>query len=230
MVSFSFSSADDEISSVFEPGVSPPSERLETIKKFREEGINCGMFLMPVIPFITDKPDIIHDTIKKAKNVGVDFIIFSGMTLKEGRQKDYFMDVLKKNYPDLFVEYSQIYKGDKWGGATSEYYNSIHQTFNNIVNNYKIPKRIPSKFFKDFVSENDYVTVILEQMDYLLKNSGRKSPYGYAAYSISKLDEPLSGMKFNLRDIKGVGPTTEKIILEILNTSTSSYYEKLLFN
>jgi DNA polymerase/3'-5' exonuclease PolX len=31
-----------------------------------------------------------------------------------------------------------------------------------------------------------------------------------------------------MRQIRGVGPATEKIILDILNTGTSSYYEKLL--
>jgi DNA polymerase/3'-5' exonuclease PolX len=35
-------------------------------------------------------------------------------------------------------------------------------------------------------------------------------------------------MKHNLQDIKGVGKVTEKIILEILETKTSQYYESLL--
>ena len=69
---------------------------------------------------------------------------------------------------------------------------------------------------------------MLEQLDYFLKMQRRSSPYGYAAYSISKLKEPLSTMKGDLQKLKGVGRTTERIILEILNTGTSSYYEKLL--
>ena len=72
------------------------------------------------------------------------------------------------------------------------------------------------------------VIVILEHIDYLLKLEGGKSPYGYAAYSISKLAEPLSDMKEELRQLKGVGKTTERIILEILNTGSSAYYQKLL--
>jgi DNA polymerase/3'-5' exonuclease PolX len=61
-----------------------------------------------------------------------------------------------------------------------------------------------------------------------MKMQGKKSPYGYAAFSISKLKEPLSDMKTNLRSISGVGSFTEKIILEILEAGSSSYYEKLL--
>jgi DNA polymerase/3'-5' exonuclease PolX len=70
--------------------------------------------------------------------------------------------------------------------------------------------------------------VMLEHLDDLLKIQDKKSPYGFAAYSISELEKPLSAMKDNLQSLKGVGPVTEKIILEILDTNTSSYLEKLL--
>ena len=228
MISFSFSSVDNKISKIFEPGVPSPSERLETIRKLKDEGFYCGMFLMPVIPFITDKPELIEESVKKAKEAGVDFIVFSGMTLKEGRQKDYFHNILKKNYPELLVEYNNIYHGDKWGSATSSYHESINKTFSFFTRRYKMPVRIPSFLFKDFVDKNDLVVVILDQIDYLLKLHGNKSPYGFAAYSISKLEEPIGNIRNNLRSIKGVGPTTEKIILEILDTGNSKYYEKVM--
>jgi len=72
------------------------------------------------------------------------------------------------------------------------------------------------------------VIVVLEHIDYLLKLKGRTSPYDYATYSISQLKEPLSSMKRELKRINGVGKVTEKIILEILKTGSSSYYKKLL--
>ena len=228
IVSFSFSSVNDKISSIFEPGVPPPSERLKTLAFFKSEGIPCGMFLLPVIPFITDKPELMEESVRKANKVGLDFVIFGGMTLKDGRQKDYFFNVLKKHYPDLAKEYQKIYTGDKWGQASGEYYDSLNLTFNKIAKKYKMPKRIPYALFKDILSENDLVIVILEHIDYFLKLKGKRSPYGYAAYSISKLKEPLSSMKGELRKLKGIGRTTEGIILEILETGTSSYYEKLL--
>ena len=228
IVSFSFSSADDKISAIFEPGVPSPSERLETIEFFKDEGISCGMFLLPVIPFVTDKPNLLEETIRLAKDAGVDFIIFGGMTLKDGKQKEYFFETLKKTYPELTTEYHHIYRGDKWGNAIGEYYESINQTFNVIAKKYRMPKRIPPALYRDILSENDLVIVILEHIDYLLKLEGKKSPYGYAAYFISKLNEPLSSIKNELRQIKGVGKVTERIILEILNTGNSSYYEKLL--
>ncbi|VUT27016.1 MAG: hypothetical protein MOIL_01825 [Candidatus Methanolliviera sp. GoM_oil] len=91
-----------------------------------------------------------------------------------------------------------------------------------------MPVRIPASLFKDMLSENDLVVVILEHIDYFLKLEGKSSPYGYAAYSISQLKEPLSTMKGDLQKLKGVGRVTEDIIMEILETGRSSYYEKLL--
>ena len=51
---------------------------------------------MPVIPFVTDKPELMEQSVAKAKEIGLDFIIFGGMTLKQGRQKEHFINKLKK--------------------------------------------------------------------------------------------------------------------------------------
>jgi DNA repair photolyase len=228
IVSFSFSSTDEAISKIFEPGVPSPQKRLETISFFKENGIACGMFLLPVIPFITDKPDVMEKTIQDAKDAGVDFIIFGGMTLKEGKQKEYFLNALRRYNPNLEINYQMVYPGSKWGEATPEYYDQLHRIFNILTKQYKLPKRIPPELFKDLLSENDLVIVILEHLDYLLKLEGKTSPFGFAAYSISQLKEPLSSMTTRLRTIKGVGRTTEQIILEILHTGSSTLYKKLL--
>ena len=186
------------------------------------------MFLLPVIPFITDTPELMEETIRKASEVRLDFIIFGGMTLKEGKQKDYFFNTLRNKCPKLIREYENIYQKNKWGEAAGEYYNSINLTFNSIMKKYKIPPRIPLALYKDILEENDLVVVILEHIDYLLKLKVRTSPYGYVAYSISQLKEPLSSIKRELKRINVVGKVTEKIILEILETKSSSCYKKLL--
>ncbi len=227
IVSMSFSSVDDGLSAFLEPGVPPPSKRLKTLELFKKAGIACGMFLLPIVPFITDTLDLMEDSVRKACDVGVDFIIFGGMTLKEGRQRDYFFDALKDR-PELIAEYRKIYKGGKWGEATGKYYDTIHEAFNDITKKYRVPKRMPSYLYKDILDENDLITVILEQIDYSLKMEGKKSPYGYAAYSVSQLNEPISNIKHDLQQLKGVGEVTERIILEILDTGSSSYYERLL--
>jgi len=228
IVSFSFSSANDPISRVVEPGVPLPSSRLKTMERFKNEGIPCGMFLLPVIPFITDTEQLMEDTMGEAKDVGVDFVIFGCMTLKEGRQKDYFMNAANRLYPELAAKYETLYTSSKWGQPTKEYYASASTRFGSIAKKYRMPVRIPSVFFKDLLGENDLAVVLLEHIDYLLRLQGKASSFGYAGYSISQIKDPLSNVKAELRKIKGVSEAAEAIILEILRTGGSSYYEQLV--
>jgi DNA repair photolyase len=228
IISFSFSSTNDEASAVFEPNVPPPSERLKTMAFFKRNGFACGMFLLPVIPFITDTPEMITETLRKAHKIGVDFVIFGGMTLKEGRQKEHFFNSLRAHYPELAAKYKQIYGGEnKWGQPTEDYYAKVCSVFTEVSRKYKIDRRMPPALYSDILSENDLVTVMLEQLDYFLQLEGKRSSFGYAAYAISQLNAPLSTMKNRLKEIKGVGEKTEKIILEILETKDSSYYNNI---
>jgi len=228
IVSFSFSSTKDDVSAVFEPHVPPPSERLKTLAFFKKNGIACGMFLLPVIPFITDTPEIIAEALRKSHEIGVDFVLFGGMTLKDGRQKEYFSSSLREKYPELLAKYGQIYGVEnKWGQAPEQYYNKINSIFNEMSRKYRVARRMPPALYRDILSENDLVVVMLEQLDYFLQLEGKRSSFGYAAYAISQLNTPLSAMKSTLKDIKGVGEKTEKIILEILETKNSAYHNNI---
>ncbi len=230
LISFSFSSVSDQLSRIFEPGVPCPSVRLETIKRIKKAGMSCGMFLIPVIPLITDTPEMIEQSLKKGREAGIDFVIFGGMTLKDGLQKDYFMKVLQTNFPDLIPQYETIYsKNSQWGETSFEYSKFTHKIFNQIASRYKIPKRIPPRIYQNLISKQDLIIVILEHLDYLLKLKNQKSPYGYSAYMLSKINEPLENLsEKELLNIKGVGPVTVKIIQEIINTGKCSYYESLI--
>jgi len=228
MVSFSFSSVDEETTRIFEPGVPSPAERLSVVADLKREGIPCGMFLMPVIPFVTDTPASIEAAVVKGKEAGVDFVSFGGMTLKEGRQKDYFSEALERNYPDLLPEYHCIYRADKWGRPAGDYTESIHRVFDIIASRHRMPKRVPLPLYRDVLDGNDLVVIILEHIDYLLELRGERSPFGYAAYSIAQLGEPISTRRQDLMKITGVGKRVERMIREILDTGTCAYYQRLM--
>ncbi|MFC2088306.1 radical SAM protein [Calditrichota bacterium] len=230
IVSFSFSSADDKISKIFEPGVPSPSERFNLIKKIKDTGMSCGMFLMPVIPFLTDTPEKIEETLQSAKEAGIDFVIFGNMTLKIGRQKEHFFRILQKHYPELIPKYEQLYcNRDQWGAPISKYITSIHQIFEQKALVLKIPIRMSFEIYQKFLNQNDMIIVILEHMDYILKLRNQKSPYGYAAYSLSKLQKPIANIpKEKLLKMKGMGPVTVKIINEIIENGRCKYYENLM--
>ena len=228
IVSFSFSSMDDAIGEIMEPGLPSPVERLEAISTLKKEGITCGIYFMPIIPLVTDTTEQIEKVYSKSREVGVDFMTYGAMTLKPGKQKDHFLHALKQYKPGIESDYKNIYLNNQWGGAKNEYYQVLNKRILEINKKYKIPLRIPPIIYNDILDENDYISVILEQIDNLLNLRGEKSPYGYAAWNISQLPKPLSSYRNNLKSIKGVGNVTEKLILEILNTGTCRYLLKLL--
>lgn len=230
MISFSFSTTDDEIAKIFEPGVPGPSKRLELIKRIKAKGLPCGAFLMPVIPFISDTPEKIATTVATLKEAGVDYIIFGGMTLKPGRQMNHFYDVIDTHFPDELHKYKKIYTSNKYGMATWKYYAYIDKSFRNAVKALSIPPRIPAKFFAGIISRTDQIVVMLEHLDYMLKPEWKKNPYGFAAYAISQLPEPIEAYQNKLTEISGVGEKTAKFIHEILETGTAAYYDKLIYH
>ena len=229
IISMSFSSVDDGISAHFEPGVPLPSRRLKTLELFKKRGFPVGMYLMPVLPFITDTPEKIQQTVREAVNVGVDFIIFGGMTLKGGRQQHYFYNVLKDYDASLINTYKHIYSDNSCGEARGDYYQSVHNVFHKIARSFNIPARIPPHLWRRLVDENDRVVVVLEHIDYLLKLRGEMSHYGAAAYSISQLKEPISTILDRVQELPGVGKSTAGLIRELLAAGRSTYYEWLLF-
>ncbi len=228
MVSFSFSSMDEGISAIFEPGVPSPGDRLKALIRFKREGLACGMFLLPLIPYITDLPDMVEECVARAAEAKLDCVIFGGMTLKDGRQRAYFFRVLEEYYPSLVPEYHNLYRNGERGNPEKVYSEAINMLFGAIARKYRLPLRIPPSVYGDVLKGNDRVVVILEHMDYLLRMMGKPSPYGRAAYSISRLKEPLSSRVSDLRGIRGVGKVTERIIREILETGSSSYYRDLM--
>jgi DNA repair photolyase len=229
IVSFSFSSVDDKLSAVFEPNVPPPSERLETIKLLKDKGFACGMFLLPVIPFVTDSPKYIEEALNQASQVGVNFVIFGGLTLKQGIQKDYFINTLKNHYPEIIPRYQIIYQESKWGEAIRRYSDAIHQIFSNMNQKYKLPIRMPPALYEDLLDLNDKLIVTLEHIHYLLALKGRKTSYGYAAYSISQLRDTLSITSGGFKTVPGISSEAKEVIQEMIETGSSSLLKMLLY-
>lgn len=230
VVSFSFSTVDDSLGRKLEPGVPPPSARLETIKRFKDAGFSCGMYLMPVVPFITDSVEMIEQSVAAAKTAGVDFIVFSGMTLKPGRQKDYFKRFLNNSFPELVPRYDQLYSNNSpWGEPAGGDASGIEKLFVNAASKYRMPKRMPLGIWAPLVSRTEQILLMLDQLGYLADLKGLNNPYTQAGWSLSKSEVPIETLSSeDLCKFSGVGVFTAKLIHEITETGSCGYYEKLL--
>lgn len=228
IVSFSFSSCDAEMSAIVEPGLPGPRERLEAMAALRKFGVPCGALLMPIIPFLSDTPEMLDATIRSIKEAGAQYLLFSSMTLKPGRQKDHYLEQIQHHYPKLVSEYDRIYPPDPWGHPIPAYTRSLTRRIIPIARKYQIPLRIPLSFFASKISEWDQITILLEQIDALNNFQGNRSQYSKMLWKMEPWKIPLS---FALTDpvfTAKLDPKTAQILREYVDTGACREYDQLL--
>jgi DNA repair photolyase len=115
IVSFSFSTMDQEMAKVFEPGAPSPINRLETLSKCKDAGFKTGACLMPLLPFLSDSKEHLDFMIGKVKEYGGDFVLPAGLTLFGDKTHDsrvrYFKTV-EKYYPGVVLKTKQLFAGN----------------------------------------------------------------------------------------------------------------------
>jgi DNA repair photolyase len=228
LIGISLSSVDEGISRIYEPGVPSPAERLEILRQAKARGIPCAVFLLPVIPYVTDGEDLFDRALKSATEAGADFLIFGSMTLKQGRQAGYFLGHLARHHPESLEAYGKIYGGDRWGQPAGAYVRILNERFLRAAAGYSLPLRMPPELFGDLLDDRDRVVVILDQMDYLFRLRGRRSAYGAASRAIAGMPGPIRDALTRGELPSGVSTKARALIEEILETGTAGLYEELL--
>ena len=139
-VSFSISTSDDNLAAMIEPGASKPSERFRAMREIASAGVNTGVILMPVLPFIEDNQKNIREIIEQAKECGASFILPSfGVTLRD-RQRTYYYQKLDKHFPGIKKEYLRKF-GNLYFAPANDM-GTLSNYFSNLCSKYKIPTQI----------------------------------------------------------------------------------------
>ena len=108
IISFSFSTLDDKVGKIFEPGATPPSQRLLTLQKCLAEGFRTGVSMMPLLPFISDTTahlELLFSTFQAAK---VDYVLPATLTLfgnGKADSKTLMLQAIRKHFPHLEQKY-----------------------------------------------------------------------------------------------------------------------------
>lgn len=122
IISFSFSTIDDTIGKIFEPGATAPSGRLEAVKKCVDHGFLTGISMMPLIPFITDTTEQLRLSFSAFKNSGVDYVLPATITLfgnGASDSKTLMLNAIRKHYPHLENKYMDFFRD---GSEMPQYY------------------------------------------------------------------------------------------------------------
>jgi DNA repair photolyase len=110
-VCFTVTTADDDLGKRVEPGAPLVSRRFRAAKILAERGIQVGLLMMPILPFIEDNEDNITQILTLAREYGIRFVVpWFGMSLRT-RQREYYYDRLDVLFPGVKEKYQQRYGG-----------------------------------------------------------------------------------------------------------------------
>lgn len=108
-VSFTVTTTDDDLARRLEPGAPVPSRRLAAMAQLASEGIETGVVMMPILPFIEDTPENILNIVEASSRNNADYIIPAfGMTVREG-QREYFYAKLDEHFPGVREKYEKTF-------------------------------------------------------------------------------------------------------------------------
>jgi DNA repair photolyase len=112
-VSFTITTADDALAAQVEPRAPRPAARFAAMRALAEAGIQTGVTLMPVLPFIEDNEENLTAIVEGAAASGATYILpWMGMSLRD-RQRAYYYRQLDRRFPGLRARYERTY-GDRY--------------------------------------------------------------------------------------------------------------------
>lgn len=101
--------ADDELCRKIEPHVSVTSERFSAMRLLASQGVFTGVWLNPLLPFLTDNEDNIRRIVRMTADAGGRFVVcFFSMTLRTGN-REYYFDALERKFPGVRDQYLRRY-------------------------------------------------------------------------------------------------------------------------
>ncbi|MGN6218073.1 MAG: intein-containing Rv2578c family radical SAM protein [Microbacterium sp.] len=101
---------DDELQHLIEPGTPNATARLETVRAATEAGFRVTVFLMPIIPHLTDSIAAIDHALTRIKAAGAVRVVYGALHLRPGA-KQWFLQWLAERHPELVSSYRGLYPG-----------------------------------------------------------------------------------------------------------------------
>lgn len=99
---------DDELQHSLEPGTPTTQARLATVTAIRDHGLDCAVFLMPILPHLNDSREHLDEALRRIKEAGATRVLYAPLHLKPG-VKEWFAQWLKREHPELCDAYRTIY-------------------------------------------------------------------------------------------------------------------------
>jgi DNA repair photolyase len=107
-VNFSIPTLDPEIWRKTEPGTAPPRQRLRALRRLVDAGIKAGVGMAPLLPGISDRPALLADVVRAARDAGATHVWCNLLYLQPGT-REHFLAHLARDWPEELERYQRLY-------------------------------------------------------------------------------------------------------------------------
>jgi len=154
-VSFTITTADDELARKLEPGAPLPSQRFQAMRKLAKAGILTGVTMMPILPFLEDSEENIAKIISCSQESGATYIIPGfGVTLRPG-SREYYYQKLDQHFPGIKEKYIKQY-GNQYQ-CNIPNWQKMNILFQEEINRTQLMNKIPVFETKNIIGESKQI-------------------------------------------------------------------------
>jgi DNA repair photolyase len=115
-VNLSITTVDAALARRLEPRAPRPDLRLRAMQELADGGVAARLFIMPILPLLTDGEDNLRALLQGAHDAGAIGAESNVLFLRPGT-REIFLEFLAIDFPRLLPEYARLYQGSAYAPA-----------------------------------------------------------------------------------------------------------------
>ncbi len=141
-VNLSVTTLNPRLARVLEPRAPRPDLRLEAVRRLNQAGVAAGVFVLPILPGITDRPEELDALVAAAADAGARYLCSSVVFLMPSAQKKFF-PFLEQKFPRLVKRYRKWFQRSAY--APESYRREISRLMGRLRARHGVPARWPDE-------------------------------------------------------------------------------------
>ncbi|MGO1561477.1 MAG: Rv2578c family radical SAM protein [Actinomycetaceae bacterium] len=115
-IAMSIAVFDDDLQRSVEPGTPSASARLATVRAAADLGFDVTVFLMPILPWLTDSERQLDAALAQIAEAGAARVAYGALHLRPGA-REWFLGWIDREHPRLAAGYRRFYGRDSYAPA-----------------------------------------------------------------------------------------------------------------
>jgi DNA repair photolyase len=144
---------DASLSASVEPGTPTPQRRLDMCATINSRGLRCGVLMGPVLPYLSDSPDQLDQTVRQIAKSGAVSVTPIVLHLRPGA-REWYQAWLSQNHPELVDRYRRLYGTGAY--ARQEYQHAIATAVRELAAKHGVGQATPASARRVSSPEQDH--------------------------------------------------------------------------